>query len=307
MQSNAIRALAVLYVTAAWAGQAMSFSQSTTETSPPPIKPRVFVSDSQSWEAGSQGGGGGGVFFSRGHAGARPQTAEIIKTFGERCPDVKVNNRQEMADYIVELDHEGGKGMLSHKNKIAVFEKASGDVVESKSTLSLGGSVEDACKAIVLHWAMHGQRLLAAKDPVPAAAAPAAVAVPAATSPARMSPVVVPDQPSAAISPDKSSTAATVEKVSIAAQPPVVSPPAKAPAPSRLAMATTLTLESTPPGGDVEVDGAFVGNTPSTVILTPGSHEITVKKKGFTPWTRKMNVLSGSVHLTAELQQEQAK
>ena len=45
-------------------------------------------------------------------------TAEIIKTFGERCPGALVNNLQEKADFIVMLDHEGGKGLLQHKNKI---------------------------------------------------------------------------------------------------------------------------------------------------------------------------------------------
>ncbi len=80
--------------------------------------------------------------------GARPQTAEIIKTFGERCPEVKVNNKQDKADYIVVLDHEGGKSFLAHKNKVAVFNRVSGDSIVSKSTLSLGGSVQEACVAI---------------------------------------------------------------------------------------------------------------------------------------------------------------
>ena len=68
--------------------------------------------------------------------GARPQTAEIIKTFGERCPQVTINNIQTKTDYIVLLDHEGGKGALRHKNKVAVFARVSGDSIVSKSTLS---------------------------------------------------------------------------------------------------------------------------------------------------------------------------
>jgi hypothetical protein len=289
MELDAIRALVHMCIAVVVALPGLPFGQSGTATAAPAIKPRVFVTDSQSWEAGSQGGGGGGIFFSRGHAGARPQTAEIIKTFGQKCPDVMVNNRQEMADYIVELDHEGGKGAFSHKNKIAVFEHASGDVVESHSTLSLGGSVDDACKAIVLHWAMHGNRLLAAKDPPSSApvATPVAVAVPAAPAWASASAAAPP--PIAA--PPAGTAAGTAARPSAADGP---------------SLATTLTMESTPAGADIEVDGAFVGSTPSTLTLTPGSHEITVKKKGFSPWTRKMNVLSGSVHLTAELQQEQA-
>lgn len=63
----------------------------------------------------------------------------------------------------------------------------------------------------------------------------------------------------------------------------------------------SLTIESTPPGADIEIDGAFVGNTPSTVTVSPGTHDIAVKKKGFSDWTRKMNVTTGSVHLNADL------
>lgn len=62
-----------------------------------------------------------------------------------------------------------------------------------------------------------------------------------------------------------------------------------------------LTIESTPPGADIEIDGGFVGNTPSTVTVTPGPHEVSVKKKGFTDWSRKLNVTGGSIHLSAEL------
>ena len=46
------------------------------------------------------------------------ETAEIIKTFGERCPHVRNNNIQAKADYIVVLDHEGGKGLLQHRTRL---------------------------------------------------------------------------------------------------------------------------------------------------------------------------------------------
>ena len=49
------------------------------------------------------------------------QTAEVIKTFGQRCTEIIVNNHLSASDYVVELDHEGGKGLLRHKDKIAVF------------------------------------------------------------------------------------------------------------------------------------------------------------------------------------------
>lgn len=119
--------------------------------------PRVFITDSKSWEiaggsGGSSAGFGGGV-----HGGARPQTAEIIKTFGERCPNVTVNNKQEKADYIVLLDHEGGKGFVRKDNKVAVFNW-DGDSIISKSTRSLGNAVEDSCNAITNDWAANGSK-----------------------------------------------------------------------------------------------------------------------------------------------------
>jgi len=63
----------------------------------------------------------------------------------------------------------------------------------------------------------------------------------------------------------------------------------------------SLVIDSTPPGADIEIDGAFVGNTPSTVPVANGSHAITVKKKGFSDWTRNLSVTGGSIHLSADL------
>jgi hypothetical protein len=76
--------------------------------------------------------------------------------------------------------------------------------------------------------------------------------------------------------------------------------PAAAAAPSLVAQAS-LVIDSTPPGADIDIDGAFVGNTPSTVPVPSGSHAITVKKKGFSDWTRNLSVTGGSIHLVAEL------
>jgi hypothetical protein len=115
-------------------------------------KTRVFVTDSQSWETrgGSAAGGNkrgwGGSSWQAG--GARPQTAEIIKTLNERCPQITVTNNLEKADFVLTLDHEGGKGLLAHRNKVAVFNR-DGDDVFSASTRELGNSVKDACAAML--------------------------------------------------------------------------------------------------------------------------------------------------------------
>lgn len=69
-----------------------------------------------------------------------------------------------------------------------------------------------------------------------------------------------------------------------------------------------LQMESDPPGADIEVDGSFVGNTPSDVQVAEGDHTITVKKTGFKDWERKMKVSGGSsVHLNAELEKVAAQ
>jgi hypothetical protein len=220
-------------------------------------KARVFITDSQSWETAGGGGGTRGSYGTSFSGGARPQTAEIIKTFGERCPGVTVNNIPERTDYIVLLDHEGGKGVLRHKNKVAVFARVTGDSIVSKSTLSLGGSVQDACEAISNDWASHGSAMRAA-------------------------------------------AAAALSKSASVAQP--LAAATSAPA----ALSTgKLSVVSVPDGADIEVDGSFVGNTPSDVQVLEGDHSVSVKKVGFKNWERKLKVSAGSsVRLNAELDKE---
>lgn len=204
-------------------------------------KPRVFITDSKSWEIAGGGGGTAGGFGAATRGGARPQTAEIIKTFGERCPGVIVNNKQEMANYIVLLDHEGGKGWLLKDNKVAVFNRA-GDSIMSHSTRSLGNSVQDACAAINKDWAAHPE------------AAPASNASPASNS----------GRPVTA-------------KVSV---------------------------NSTPDGADIEVDGNYVGNTPSLLDLEPGPHMVVISKSGYKSWQRKLLVEGSSVNVIAQLDKQ---
>jgi hypothetical protein len=114
-------------------------------------KPRVYITDSKSWELGGAVGGTADGFGGAARGGDRPQTGEIIKTFGERCPAVVVNNKQEKADYVILLDHEGGKDPISRDNKVVVFNK-DGDSIMGHSTRSLGNAVKDACGAIAEDW-----------------------------------------------------------------------------------------------------------------------------------------------------------
>ncbi len=109
------------------------------------------MTDSKSWELGGGVGGTADGFGGAARGGDRPQTAEIIKTFGERCPAVIINNRREKADYVVLLDHEGGKDPISRDNKVVIFNK-DGDSIMSRSTRTLGNAVKDVCGAIGEDW-----------------------------------------------------------------------------------------------------------------------------------------------------------
>lgn len=126
-------------------------AQAQAETKSKDEKPRVFVSDSKSWAIA------GGFAATRDAAsgsirgGARPQTAEIIKTVGERCPEVIVTMKQEKADYVLLLEHEGGKPLLLRDNKFALFDK-DGDSLKSGSARSLGNAVKDSCDALIKDW-----------------------------------------------------------------------------------------------------------------------------------------------------------
>ena len=85
----------------------------------------------------------------------------------------------------------------------------------------------------------------------------------------------------------------------------VSSTPAQAqvPAPTAVQAQASLNIESTPPGADIEIDNEFAGNTPSTITVIPGSHQIAVKKKGYADWSKTMNITGGTIHLSADLEQ----
>ena len=65
-----------------------------------------------------------------------------------------------------------------------------------------------------------------------------------------------------------------------------------------------ITVDANVPNCDIEIDGAFAGNTPSQLSLSAGKHEITVKKKGYQNWTRTLAISGSGIHLNAELAPE---
>ncbi|MHB8756113.1 MAG: trypsin-like peptidase domain-containing protein [Candidatus Acidiferrales bacterium] len=60
-------------------------------------------------------------------------------------------------------------------------------------------------------------------------------------------------------------------------------------------------VRSDPPGAEIYVDGAFVGDTPSTLHLPAGAHEVEIRSANKQSWKRELDVLKDSqvtLHLT---------
>ena len=68
-----------------------------------------------------------------------------------------------------------------------------------------------------------------------------------------------------------------------------------------------VSVASVPDGAEIEVDGEFMGNTPSVFQLDPGDHQITVAKTGFKAWEKKVKLTAGEIKLKAELEPEVSK
>lgn len=82
------------------------------------------------------------------------------------------------------------------------------------------------------------------------------------------------------------------------AQPVITPGPVSTPAAPATA---SVTFKSEPDGAEIELDGAFVGSTPTTLQVPAGPHNITVKK-GAVNWTRSMQIQpGGSITLNAPL------
>jgi hypothetical protein len=80
------------------------------------------------------------------------------------------------------------------------------------------------------------------------------------------------------------------------------SAPPPTPTETQAAADSEVAVSSNPAGADIELDGAFVGSTPSTITVAPGDHTITVKKPGFMTWERKIKVSGGKIQISAELE-----
>ncbi|MBV9082306.1 MAG: PEGA domain-containing protein [Acidobacteriaceae bacterium] len=70
--------------------------------------------------------------------------------------------------------------------------------------------------------------------------------------------------------------------------------------------AASVTITSNAAGAEIEVDGAFVGSTPTTLSLASGTHQIAVRN-GSALWQRNLQVSAGSnITVNAQMQRVQS-
>jgi hypothetical protein len=65
----------------------------------------------------------------------------------------------------------------------------------------------------------------------------------------------------------------------------------------------TVEFWSQPNGAGVELDGKYIGTTPSTVTVAAGQHTITMRKKGCGTWQKTIKVASQDVRVAAYMEQ----
>lgn len=64
-----------------------------------------------------------------------------------------------------------------------------------------------------------------------------------------------------------------------------------------------VSITSDPQSADIFVDGKFLGETPSTILLSTGPHQVLIKASGKKDWERELEVVEGSqltLHPTLE-------
>jgi diacylglycerol kinase family enzyme len=78
--------------------------------------------------------------------------------------------------------------------------------------------------------------------------------------------------------------------------------PTEAPKPVETVAKPQVTITSEPSGAEIEIDGEFIGNTPTTVTAKEGKVVVRVKKAGFQQWERTLTLAPGDKRtLNAEM------
>jgi len=70
---------------------------------------------------------------------------------------------------------------------------------------------------------------------------------------------------------------------------------------------TALQITSSPDGAQVQLDGTPVGSTPLNITVTSCKHEISIKKAGYSDWSKNLDVNGGTARVEAVLDAQNAQ
>ncbi len=118
-----------------------------------PRKPRVYVSDSASWEASGGFSNSSSVAKGALYGGYNPDMVDIYQDFTSDCSAITVTQEKAKADFAVLFDKGSSKkgwtglGGLVKVNKVTVLGR-NGETVLSQSAHSSDAAVKMACEAV---------------------------------------------------------------------------------------------------------------------------------------------------------------
>jgi len=262
-------------------------------------KPRVFVQGKGSQDVTTSGSGTNKHWGSRSTADSHDESMEVTKDLQKDCSGIVVTLNQSNADYTVMLNRESkhNRGLLRTNSQVQVANRL-GDVLGTNATRTVGNAAKDACQLILTDWSQHGR--IVGPDSPPSA--PAAAVVPATgqlrTAAAKLGTV-------SAV--QAQATTAAAESTATVTRPDNGSESLgdAAPNASNAARSTgdgSVEISSDPSGADIEIDGNFVGSTPSPVGLVAGQHTLRVSKNGYKRWERTLQSSTGNIKVVAALE-----
>jgi hypothetical protein len=116
-------------------------------------KPRIYVSDTDSWAASGGFGNPSSVAPGSLYGGYNPEMVDIYQDFTSDCPAAVVTQQKAKADYAVLFDKQSSKkgitglGGLVKVNKVVVLSRT-GETLLSQTSHSVDTAIRSACDAI---------------------------------------------------------------------------------------------------------------------------------------------------------------
>jgi hypothetical protein len=112
-------------------------------------KPRVYITDRDSWKVSGWLVASNGMVVAREDARVVREHTENVKTFHAACPGVTVTENKEKADYALVWDRTNWNetAWTGHQNNLALYDR-NGDLVWSGASHRMQTAARDACRAI---------------------------------------------------------------------------------------------------------------------------------------------------------------